>query len=258
MARVFITGSSDGLGLLAAKLLVAEGHQIVLHGRNSNRAQEALRNVPGAEVAVYGDMSNIDETKELAKQVNNLGAFDAIIHNAGIGFHSNEREVTSDGIPTIFAVNSLGPYILTCLINRPKRLVYVSSNLHRGGDISLRDLFWEAHPWNSMNAYSDTKLHNLILSMAVARLWNNVYSNAIEPGWVATKLGGANAPDSLKEGYKTQAWLATSNDKEAMVTGGYFFHKRPKEFQRATAMVELQDKLLQEYERISSIPFPNN
>lgn len=258
MARIFITGSSDGIGLLAAKLLVAEGHKVVLHGRNPRRAEEAIKAVPGAEAAVFGDMASMVETKELAKQVNNLGAFDAIIHNAGVGFHGSEREVTSDGIPTIFAVNSLAPYILTCLINRPKRLVYVSSGLHRGGDISLKDLFWETRPWNGMNAYSDTKLHNLILSMAVARLWNNVYSNAIEPGWVATKLGGANAPDSLEEGYKTQAWLATSNDKEAMVTGGYFFHKRPKEFQRATAMVELQDKLLREYERISGIPFPNN
>ncbi|HUW06724.1 MAG TPA: SDR family NAD(P)-dependent oxidoreductase [Williamwhitmania sp.] len=256
MARVFITGSSDGLGLMAAKLLVAEGHKVVLHGRNPQRAEETLRAVSGAEAAVYGDLSSIDETKELAKQVNNLGAFDAIIHNAGVGFRGPHKEVTAVGIPTIFAVNSLAPYILTCLINRPKRLVYVSSGLHRGGDISLKDLFWEARPWNGFNAYSDTKLHNLILSMAIAQRWKNVLSNAIEPGWVATKLGGAEAPDSLEEGYKTQAWLATSNDKEAMVTGGYFFHKRPKEFQHATAISELQDKLIREYERISGIPFP--
>ena len=256
MSRIFITGSADGLGMMAARLLVADGHQVVLHARNQKRADEALSSVPGAETAVVGDLSSIAETKHLAEQVNALGVFDAVIHNAGIGYRESHRIQTVDGLSHIFAVNSLAPYILTCLINRPKRLVYTSSGMHRSGDQSLKDLSWNSRSWEGSTAYADSKLHNVILAFAVARKWTGVYSNALEPGWVATKMGGPGAPDSLEEGPATQVWLATSQEKEALVSGKYFYHKKLRNFLPAAADTVVQEKYISECARLSGVAFP--
>ena len=256
MAKIFITGSADGLGKLAAQLLVAEKHEVYLHARNDERVKDALSSVPGAAGAVSGDLASIKQTKHVAEQVNAIGHFDAVIHNAAVGYKEPKRIKTEDGLPHVFAINSLAPYILTCLISKPARLIYISSGLHNSGDVSLNDLEWIQRKWSSINAYSDTKLHNLLLAFTVARKWKDVLSNAIEPGWVATKMGGAGAPDSLKEAPETQAWLAVSNDKEALVSGKYFYHKKLKQYADAADNIQLQDKLLNEYERISGIKFP--
>ena len=221
MAHVFITGSSDGLGQMAAQLLVEQGHSVVLHARNEQRAQDARATVPGAESVVIGDLTSIAQTRQVADQVNKLGSFDAVIHNAGIGYREPRRIATKDGLPHVFAVNTLAPYILTALIQKPKRLVYLSSGLHQSGDATLKDLAWEHRPWQAQQAYSDTKLHDVLLAFAVARRWPGVLSNALEPGWVPTKMGGPGAPDDMDAAHRTQVWLAVSDDPEAVVTGKY-------------------------------------
>src|SRR5580698_4101783 len=256
MARVFITGSSDGLGRMAAQLLIQQGHSAVLHARNQQRGQEALAAVPGAETVVIGDLASIAQTRKVAEQANALGRFDAIIHNAAIGYREPRRIATEDGLSHVFAVNTLAPYILTALINRPKRLVYLSSGLHRGGDESLKDLTWENRPWQGQQAYSDTKLHDVLLAFAVARRWTDVLSNALEPGWVATKMGGAGAPDDLDAGHRTQVWLAVSDDPAATVTGGYFYHMRPRTPNPASRDVRKQEELIEACERFSGVTLP--
>jgi NAD(P)-dependent dehydrogenase (short-subunit alcohol dehydrogenase family) len=256
MARIFITGSSDGLGKMAAQLLGEQGHGVVLHARNEKRAREALAVVRGAEAAVVGDLSSIAETRSVAAQVNKLGPFDAVIHNAGVGYREPRRVETADGLPHVFAVNTLAPFILTALIHPPKRLVYLSSGLHQSGDASLKDLAWKDRPWRGQQAYADTKLHDVMLAFAVARLWPDVLSNALEPGWVPTKMGGSNAPDNLEEGYRTQAWLAASEDSSARVSGEYFYHMRPRKPHPATRDERCQDLLLDACERFSGVKLP--
>ena len=256
MARVFITGSSDGLGQMAAQLLIEQGHRVVLHARNQQRGQQAMSLVPGAEGVVTGDLTSIAQTRKVAEQVNQLGAFDAVIHNAGIGYREPRRIATEDGLPHLFAVNTLAPYILTALIERPKRLVYLSSGLHRNGDASLEDLTWKHRAWQGQQAYSDTKLHDVLLAFAIARRWPDVFSNALEPGWVATKMGGAGAPDDLNEGYRTQTWLAVSDGPAAMVTGEYFYHMRLRTPNPATRDVARQDALLAACQSLSGVELP--
>jgi len=256
MARVFITGSSDGLGRMAAQLLLEQGHGVVLHARNQQRGQEALSLVPGAETVVIGDLTSVAQTRNLAEQVNALGSFDAVIHNAGIGYQESRRIATEDGLPHVFAVNTLAPYILTALIQRPKRLVYLSSGLHKGGDASLKDLTWEHRPWQGQQAYSDTKLHDVLLAFAIARRWPDVLSNALEPGWVPTKMGGPGAPDDLDAGHRTQVWLAVSTDPAAMVTGEYFFHMRPRTPLPAARDAERQEKLIEACKHFSGVDLP--
>jgi NAD(P)-dependent dehydrogenase (short-subunit alcohol dehydrogenase family) len=256
MARVFITGSSDGLGRLAAELLAQEGHHVVLHARNEQRAKVALAAVSGAETAVIGDLSSIAQTRGVADQVNGLGAFDAVIHNAGVGYREPQRIETEDGLPHVFAVNTLAPYVLTALIQKPKRLIYLSSGLHQSGDASLKDLAWKGRPWRGQQAYSDTKLHDVMLAFAVARLWLDVFSNAAEPGWVATKMGGPSATDDLEQGYQTQAWLAASVDRAAKVSGQYLYHMRPRKPLAAARDDRRQEMLLEACERFSGVKFP--
>jgi NAD(P)-dependent dehydrogenase (short-subunit alcohol dehydrogenase family) len=243
MARIFITGSSDGLGLMAGKILSQQGHQVVLHARNPERERETREKLPDAENVLIADLNSIDETKMLAEKVNNLGRFDAIIHNAGV-YQVSEK--------MIFNVNTLAPYILTCLIQKPERLIYMSSGMHMQGDPSLKNI-----TGNTIRvSYSDSKLHVILLSMAVARKWSNVYSNSVNPGWVPTKMGGAHAPDDLGKGAETQAWLAVSNDAQAKVSGRYFHHRKEKHFMPEAANVQLQEKFLDVCELITGIKFP--
>lgn len=186
MTRVFITGSADGLGRLAAQMLTKQGHEVVLHARNERRAKDAMAAVPAAKTCLVGDLTNVEETKKLASEVNKLGRFDSIIHNAGIGPSASSANVTSDGYAATFAANSLAPYVLTCLIEKPTRLVYLSSGMHRGGkaDMDLDQLTWKSKRWNGTQAYSDSKLQNILLANLVAKRWEGqVLSNSVDPGW---------------------------------------------------------------------------
>ena len=204
----------------------------------------------------WKDLASLAQTRALAEQVNALGTFDAVIHNAAIGFRERRRLETEDGIAHVFAVNTLAPYILTALIRRPRRLVYVSSELHRRGDASLADLNWETRPWRGNQAYSDTKLHDALLAFAIARRWPDVRSNALEPGWVATKMGGAHATGDMDAAFRTQAWLATGDGSAAEVTGSYFFHMNLRKPNGAVHDQARQDMLLAACARMSGVALP--
>ena len=256
MARVFITGSADGLGKMAAELLIEQGHEVVLHARSEARAEEAKRNVPQAQAVVVGDLSSIPQTRSVAEQVNALGTFDAVIHNAAVGYKEPQRVETVDGLPHVFAVNTIAPYVLTALIHKPKRLIYLSSILHQDGDSTLEDPSWQSRVWDGRQAYCDSKLHDVLLAFGIARRWPDVLSNALEPGWVQTKMGGAEATDDLNQAHRTQVWLAATDDPEALVTGEYFYHLRRKGTLPATRELAKQDQLLAICERLSGIALP--
>jgi len=242
MAKIFITGSADGLGQLAAERLIKDGHEVVLHARTEKRGREALKNAPGAADVLIGDLADLQQTKALAKKANALGTFDAVIHNAG---------VYNMPAQTILAVNTIAPYVLTALMKRPKRLIYLSSGDHLNGDPTLAGL----HADPPQARYADSKLHDLILAKAVARKWPDVFSNALDPGWVPTRMGGKGAPDDLQKGYETQVWLAVSDDPKALVSGRYFHHQGEARYQLKADDADLQDRFLQLCRQISGESF---
>jgi len=238
--RIFITGSTDGLGRAAAGVLMSEGHEVVLHARTRERASALSGLAPDAAGVVIGDLSSAAQTRELADQVNDIGRMDAVIHNAGV-YLEPSRSTTAEGHAKTLAVNTLAPYMLTALIDRPDRLIYLSSGMHHDGAGSLRDIDWTGRRWNAAQAYSESKLHVTALALALARAWPQVLSNAVNPGWVPTRMGGADATDDLEHGYRTQTWLAVSNDAAATVSGGYWYHR-----QRQTPAPEAGDPAFQD------------
>ena len=252
MARVFVSGSSTGLGLLAGKELLAKGHDVIFHARTAARAEDIRREVADASSVVVGDISTVSGAMDLADQVGALGPVDAVIHNAGVGYGGSPRP-TADGFPDIFAVNVLAPYILTARISGPKRLVYLSSSMHRVSP-NLHDILWRTRRWNGSLAYSESKFLVTALAFAVARLRPEVRANAVDPGWVPTRMGGGGAPDDLGKGCATQVALATSSEPTfAGLTGQYLYHMAVQQPDGNTRDASLQDQLLDICQGLSGV-----
>ncbi len=226
MARIFITGSSEGLGMMTGRLLVEQGHEVVLHARSAARAADAKVALPAADAVVEGDVATLASMRHVAEQANALRPFDAVIHNVGIGYREPKRIATADGLPHVFAINVLAPYVLTGLMRRPTRLVYLSSGMHHHVSAQFDDLLWEQRRWNGSTAYAESKLYDTMLAFAIAGIWEDVVSTALEPGWVPTRMGGSGAPDDMDKAHRTQAWLAAGDDPLALTTGKYFYHQK--------------------------------
>lgn len=265
MARIFITGSSDGIGLLTAKRFVADGHQVVLHARNAKRARETEAACPGAAAVLIGDLSNIAETKALAAQAQALledrpGArFDAVIHNAGV-YRGQDNAVSRDsGFPRLFVVNTLAPYILAVSMTSPlpRRLVFISSSMHYGGRPKL-----DTMPRSV--TYSDSKLHSVMMAKAFARRWGKSIDVSVsaDPGWVPTKLGGRSAPDSIEDAVATYVTVALGEGEAkgsgdgagGGVSGKYFVNSRMARPQPVADDEALQDELLAKLASLSGVP----
>jgi NAD(P)-dependent dehydrogenase (short-subunit alcohol dehydrogenase family) len=238
MAHVFVTGSADGLGRAAAQTLLDHGHEVVVHVRKSDRLEAVRHLVDRGAAVVVGDLADLDQTCGIARDVNSLGRMDAVIHNAGV--------YTG---PQVLPVNIVAPYLLTALIDRPQHLVYLSSSAHYSGRASLAGIDWSGHRPGS---YPDSKLFVTTLAAAIARLWPDVFSNAVDPGWVPTRMGGPGAPDDLRLGHLTQEWLATSDDPDARASGGYWHHQRRIEPHPAVHDPHFQDQLLDELARFTA------
>lgn len=252
MAQVFITGSTDGLGLAAARSLIGEGHEVVVHARSAERAAAIADLAPRTAAIVIGDLASAGETSRVADQVNAIGRMDAVIHNAGI-YLARSRGATAEGHAATLAVNTLAPYILTAAIERPARLVYLSSSLHRDGEGSLDDIDWTKRPWNTARAYAESKLHVAALAAALARRWPDVLSNAVDPGWVRTRMGGRSAPVDLDTGQRTQSWLAVSDAPAALVSGGYWHDMKREQPSPEVADIAFQDRLLDRLAELTGV-----
>lgn len=254
MASIFVTGSSDGIGRETARQLIAAGHRVVLHARDETRAKDTIAAVPGAAGVAVGDLSVLAGMRRAADEANAGGPYDAVIHNAGVGGHP-ARRVTPDGYEHIFAVNVLAPYVLTALMPVPERLVYLSSGLEASGRVNLTDLQWERRPWQGTQAYCDSKLYDVLLAFAAARRYPRIRSNAVDPGWIKTKLGGPGATHELEIGASTQVWLAAGGSP---VTGRFFKWKRELRANPEAYDESLQEALLDACAALTDVRLASN
>ncbi|MFE5209359.1 SDR family NAD(P)-dependent oxidoreductase [Streptomyces sp. NPDC056600] len=244
MSSVFVTGSAQGIGHETARALVDTGHRVVVHARDERRAAELRASLPGAAAVLTGDLASLASTRSLASAAAEAGPFDAVIHNAGVGGGASERVTTGDGLEHIFQVNVVAPYLLTALSPRPARLVLLTSGLESAGRLDFGDLTFAKRAWDGMQAYSDSKLMDVALAFALARRWPDVVVNAVDPGWVRTRMGGPNATDALPDGAETQVWLASSDEPDALVTGRYLKHRVSLRANPAAYDLDVQDRLL--------------
>ena len=120
--------------------------------------------------------------------------------------------------------------------------------MHLGGNPDLSNIK------KGYISYSDSKFHDLLLAKAVARKWADVYSNAVDPGWVPTKMGGPGAPDNLQKGYETQVWLAVSEN--ARKSGCYYFHQNESRYLKAADDVKIQEQFLEICRQVTGVEFP--
>nr|WSX74422.1 SDR family NAD(P)-dependent oxidoreductase [Streptomyces sp. NBC_00899] len=230
MSRILVTGSADGLGRLAADALLSAGHDVVVHARNPERAAALGPLVDRGADIVVGDLVERDAVRGIAADLNGREPLDAVIHNAGV-WRGN----------AVMPVNIIAPYLLTALLRAPRRLVYVTSGSHYDGQPSLARVDWLG---GRSGSYADSKLFVTALAAAMGRLRPGVLSNAVDPGWVPTKMGGPYASDDLEMGHRTQEWLASSDDPEALTSGGYWYHQRRAEPHPAVHDTAFQDSLL--------------
>jgi NAD(P)-dependent dehydrogenase (short-subunit alcohol dehydrogenase family) len=250
---VFVTGSAGGIGRETATALADQGCRVVLHARDEARAAQARDAVPKAAGVLVGDLASLAGTRALAEAA---GAFDVVIHNAGVGGGVATRTLTGDGLERIFQINVVAPYLLTALMPRPRRLVYLSSGLEAQGEAVLGDPQFAARPWNGMQAYADSKMYDVALAGAVARRWPGTLANAVDPGWIRTALGGPNAPGDLAQGAETPVWLAVSDDPAATVTGRYFKSRQELPANPAATDPMVQDRLLALCAELTGVTLP--
>jgi NAD(P)-dependent dehydrogenase (short-subunit alcohol dehydrogenase family) len=238
--RIFVTGSADGLGRATADTLLGAGHELVVHARSNARLAAVRDLTDRGAAAVVGDLADAEEVSGLAEQVNQLGPMDAVIHNAGVYRGS-----------TVLPVNVVAPYLLTALLHRPRRLIYLSSGMHYGGRARVDGLDWSGR--RATGSYSDSKLLVTTLMATVADRWSATLSNAVDPGWVPTRMGGPGAPDDLRLGHLTQEWLATSGDADARTSGGYWHHQRRRQPHPSVHDQRFQQELLDGLVRFTGV-----
>ncbi|WP_030678873.1 SDR family NAD(P)-dependent oxidoreductase [Streptomyces cellulosae] len=235
MALILVTGASSGLGRDTANALAGGGHDVVVHVRNPARLSGA-EDTARWEGVVTGDLAVVDEIRDVARQAGGFGRFDAVIHNAGT---MRSRDAST--------VNTVAPYLLTALMEKPARLVHLSSSMHRTGSTDLGRLT------AGTATYDDSKLWVTTLAFAFASRWEGTSSHAVDPGWVPTRMGGAGAPDDLTAGHRTQVWLATHHAVTPS-TGGYWYHRQTQTPHPAARDEKFQARLLQALESHTGVP----
>jgi NAD(P)-dependent dehydrogenase (short-subunit alcohol dehydrogenase family) len=240
VSRILVTGSADGLGRLTAESLLTSGHDVVVHARNAERAATLTPLTDRGAGLVIGDAAVGDDVRRLAAELADQAPLDVIVHNAGVWSGR-----------AVMPVNVVAPYLLTALLPSAGRLIFLSSGLHASGRPSLSGVDWTGQQPGS---YADSKLFVTALSAAVARLRPDVLSNAVDPGWVPTRMGGRGASDDLEQGHRTQEWLAVSDDPEASTSGGYWYHHARRRPHPAVADEAFQNSLLQSLADETGVP----
>jgi NAD(P)-dependent dehydrogenase (short-subunit alcohol dehydrogenase family) len=244
MALICVTGSTDGIGLAAARQLLAAGHEVVVHARSAARGEPVVAELGGRTRLVVGDLADLDQVRTLADAI---GDVDVLVHNAGI-WPEPGTPPSPQGYELTFAVNALAPHLLTALLTgRVKdRLVFLGSGMAGSGTADPDRLGAAREPWQ---AYADSKAVDVALALGWARRLPDLRVGAVEPGWVRTKLAAAGAPGDVRSGGARVAFAAADPDWP----GGYTAGNRPARLPAPLTDEQLQDRLLAAMDRLAGV-----
>ena len=270
---IVITGASDGIGLEAASQLAAQGHQLVLVGRNPEKTAAALERVRRDDPTAASylvDMGDLASVRKVANALAaDLPAIDVLCNNAGTVFA--KRELTVDGFEATFAVNHLGPFLLTELLRdrlaADGRIVNTASVGHYRGTMDFDDLGFE-HGYQIMRAYGRSKLANVLYTRTLAKQFagTEMTANALHPGAVATNIW-SGAPGFAKpllaiakrfmvtpaDGGARIAYLAVGPEVAGR-SGGYYEKDRLKKPSPIALDDAVADRLYAESRRMVGLP----
>ncbi|GAD56443.1 SDR family NAD(P)-dependent oxidoreductase [Limimaricola cinnabarinus] len=192
---ILITGATDGIGLLTAKTLAAQGHTVLLHGRSAEKLEAAAKEVGGTPERFRADLSRLDEVGALAEEIQSRhDRIDVLINNAGVLKTPQAR--TPEGLDTRFVVNTLAPYLLAQrllpIIPKDGRVVNLSSAAQAPVDVeALRG----RHALDHMAAYAQSKLAITIWTQEMAS------AHPDGPAFIAVNPGSLLASKMVKEGF---------------------------------------------------------
>ena len=211
MATICITGSTDGIGLATARLLLEQGHRVLVHARSEQRGRAVVEGLGGDVELVTGDLARLDDVRALAAQLADAGPLDVLAHNAGVWVRGDTPPVTVDGFETTFAVNVLAPHLLTGLLadSLTGRLLWLGSGMAGSGRPKPSALGATREP---RQAYADSKACDVALAQAWGRRLPGVASAALDPGWVPTKLASSGAPGDVADAADSLAHCCTAAD----------------------------------------------
>jgi NAD(P)-dependent dehydrogenase (short-subunit alcohol dehydrogenase family) len=237
---ILITGATDGIGKETANNLAAEGHFIILHGRNEEKCkqtkEEILSRTPNANLdIVWSEFSSLSNVKAMADTIiKRYERLDVLINNAGV--YGSAQTFSKDGFELNVAINYLAVIVLTrnlqslLVKSKPSRIINVSSIAHKRGIVELSQLTdQQKGNFDSYKAYADSKLMLIHFTYFLADelMERGVTVNALHPGVITTKMliNGFNMTgEDVSVGAETPVYLATSSDVEG-ITGKYFDRK---------------------------------
>ncbi len=244
MATICVTGSSDGIGLATARVLLERGHRVLVHARTEERGRPVVDRLSAAGPAgdvdlVTGDLARLADVRALADQLRQLGPLDVLVHNAGVWVRGDTPRTTVDGFETTFAVNVLAPHLLTGLLGEvvTGRLLWLGSGMAGSGRPDPTRL---GRSQDAKKAYADSKACDVALAAAWGRRLPHLASAAVDPGWVATKLASAGAPGHVDTSADSLAYCCLEAD---LARSPYWKGRGPIRVPKHVAEPAFQDEL---------------
>ena len=247
MTTICLTGSTDGIGLAAARTLLAEGHRVLVHARSEERGRPVVDGLDGDRDLVVADLASLEEVRALGERLR-AEPLDVLAHNAGVWVRGETPPLTRDGFETTFGVNVLAAHLLTALVadHLSGRLLFLGSGMAQSGRLKPSALGGERDP---RQAYADSKAADVALALGWGRRLD-IPCAAVDPGWVRTKLASAGAPGEVEEGADTLAWCCT---QAPLADAPYWKDRAPVPVPGRLRDAGLQDALLKECDRLAGL-----
>jgi NAD(P)-dependent dehydrogenase (short-subunit alcohol dehydrogenase family) len=263
-----VTGATDGIGKISARVLAEKGAKVIIVGRNPEKSATVLAELKSSSGnenidLLMADLAVMQEVRDLAEQViSHYDRLDILLNNAG-GYFA-KHELTSDGLERTFALNHMSYFLLTNKLmellksSAPARIVNVSSDAHYGVDMDFENLNGEQE-YKAWKAYQKSKLANVLFTYELLKkVPADITVNCLHPGFVATNFGhniGGFFGPVLKiaqrisaidpeEGAKTSIFLCSAPEVKG-VSGKYFYKCQPKTSSRESRNMDTGKRLWQ-------------